>query len=426
MANNNSSGTRRSSLGDITSKFTFRAASLIISFAALIYLGYHFVNSFSNEIETEYALLTTESDVISLDGYILRDENVMMSASAGSRGYLVADGTKVKNGGTVANIYSGSGADEDMVVEIDKKIDILSASSITEGISSSDTGALDTKISSSYMSIRQSSELGVYSTLPKRRDELLTLINKRRVITGEVESYDALIEDLTSQRDILTAQHGEIAESITTSASGYFYSELDGYEGIFSTESVQTMDFDIFDSMLAAEPKVYSDRAVGKLCTEFEWYIVSECTRDSLRYFTKGSYYTVGFPYNNDVSIRMELVNVYSEIGNDRVLVVFRSGTIPEDFSFRRMQPIEVVRSSHTGYKVPISASRLVDGVQGVYILDSNMVVFKKIDILLELDGYYIVAERDIENDPDYRNKLALYDQIVVSGKGLYVGKMIS
>ena len=41
-----------SALGEFTSKFTFRAASLIISFAALIYLGYHFVNSFSSGIET--------------------------------------------------------------------------------------------------------------------------------------------------------------------------------------------------------------------------------------------------------------------------------------------------------------------------------------------------------------------------------------
>lgn len=415
-----------SAFSDFTSKFTFRAASLIISIAALIYLGYHFINSFSSEIVTEYALQITESDIVSLDGYILRDEDVMWSTATGSRGYLVSDGTKVKVGSPVVNIYNGSSSNEDKLVEIDKKLDLLAASTITEGITSSDTGALDTRISSSYMSIRQNAEAGLYSTLPKRRDELLTLINKRRLITGAVDSFDDVIEDLNSQRDAITAQHGDLAEAVTTNESGYFYSELDGYEGIFGTDQVETMNFDTFDQMLASEPRQYSDQAVGKLCTEFEWYVVSECTRDSLRYFSKGSYYTVGFPYNNDVSIRMELVNVYSEIGNDRVLVVFRSGTIPEDFSFRRMQPIEVVRSSHTGYKVPISAARLVDGVQGVYILDNNMVLFRQIDILLELDGYYIVAPRDIENDPDYRNKLALYDQIIVSGKDLYVGKMIS
>ena len=428
MAKENSPGTkRRSTLSDITSKLTFRVASVVISIAALVYLGYHFTRSFSKGIETEYALLTTESDVVSLDGYILRDEDVLFASESGTRGYVYSDGTKVKVGSAVVNIYNGSDADEDKLVDIDKKLDILAASTITEGITSSDTGALDNRILASYMSIRQNTELGLYSTLPKRRDEFLTLINKRRVITGAVESYDAIIEDLENQKNELSSQHGALAQAVTTPESGYFYSELDGYEGIFGTDAIETMDFDIFDSMLASEPREYSDLAVGKLCTEFEWYIVSECTRESLRYFTKGSYYTVGFPYNNDVSIRMELVNVYSEIGNDRVLVVFRSGTTPEDFSFRRMQPIEVVRSSHTGYKVPISAAHLVDGVQGVYVVSkNNMLIFKKIDILLEMDGYYIVAERDVQNDPDYASKLALYDQIVVSGKDLYPGKMIS
>ena len=411
---------------DLPSRITLRIASLLISAAALVYLGYHFINSFSSGIETEYALQVTESDIISLDAYILRDESVLYSTESGSRAYLYSDGTKVKVGSTVANIYSGSDDDEDSLVDIDKQLDLLAASSITEGITSSDTGALDSRILSTYMSIRQNSELGLYSTLPKRRDELLTLINKRRVITGAVESYDAIIEDLKNQRDLITESHGSVTGSVTAPQSGYFYSELDGYEGIFGTECVETMDFDTFDSMLSAEPNHYSDLAVGKLCTEFEWFIISECTRDSLRYFSKGSYYTVGFPYNNDVAIRMELVNIYSEIGNDRVLVVFRSGEIPEDFSFRRMQPIEVVRSSHTGYKVPISAARLVDGVQGVYILKGNMVHFRKIDIRLELDGYYIVAPQDIANDPDYASKLGLYDQIIISGKDLYEGKMIS
>lgn len=426
MANKNTGTTTPRSSNDLTSRFTFRAASLIIAFAALVYLGYHFVRSFSTELETEYALLMTESDVISLDGYILRDEEVIYSTETGSRGYTYSDGTKVRVGSTVVNIYNGSDADEDQLVDIDKQLDILAASSITEGISSSDTGALDNRILSSYMSIRQSASEGSYSTLAKRRDELLTLINKRRVITGEIESYDAVIEDLTSQRDAITARHGSLAEAVTIGSSGYFYSELDGYENIFTTQSVETMDLKQFDAMLSTEPQSYPDNAVGKLCPEFEWYVVSECTRDSLRYFENGKSYTVAFPYNNDISISMELVNVYSEIGNDRVIVVFRSGTIPEDFSFRRMQPIEVVQSSHTGYKVPISATRLVDGVQGVYILKSNTVLFKRIDILLELDGYYIVAEQDIENDPDYSSKLALYDQIIISGKNLYVGKMIS
>lgn len=67
-----------------------------------------------------------------------------------------------------------------------------------------------------------------------------------------------------------------------------------------------------------------------------------------------------------------------------------------------------------------------MDGVQGVYILVGNIVEFRQIEVLLELDGYYIVTEQDVRDDPDYREKLGLYDAIITGGKDLYVGKMIN
>jgi len=62
----------------------------------------------------------------------------------------------------------------------------------------------------------------------------------------------------------------------------------------------------------------------------------------------------------------------------------------------------------------------------GVYILVGSTVDFRYIDVIGEFDGYYLVAPRDIENDPEYYTKLGLYDNVIVSGKDLFVGKMIS
>ena len=62
----------------------------------------------------------------------------------------------------------------------------------------------------------------------------------------------------------------------------------------------------------------------------------------------------------------------------------------------------------------------------GVYIQIGNTIDFRYIDVILETDGYYVAAPQDIENDPDYRSKLGLYDIMITGGKDLYVGKMIS
>lgn len=423
MENKTRSG--RSRLADLV----VHIATIAVAAAALAYLGYHFFEGFSADIETEYATIVTDSDVIPLDAYIMRSESVIFAASATSGhsvGYVFSDGTKVHGGQVVANIYTGDGSSDEAIVDLNRRIDLLESSNLTDGMTSSDTYVIDSKIQNYYYLIHQSTLLGNYSNLTKRRDELLTLINKRRILTGATTGYSDRIESLTAERALLSSGQDTIAESVEAPYAGYFYSTTDGYESTFSASKVESLTLAEFDKMLSSQPTKYSDRAVGKMVSDFNWYIVCETTRDSLRYFTKGYSYYVNFPYNDDVSIRMTLSNVVSEVGSDRVLLVLETERIPEDFSFRRMQPVELVRSSYTGYRVPISAARLVDGKQGVYIMIGNTIEFREIDILLEMDGYYIVAEQDPVNDPDYASKLGLYDQIVVSGKNLYDGKLIS
>lgn len=423
MENKTRSG--RSRLADLV----VHIATIAVAAAALAYLGYHFFEGFSADIETEYATLVTDSDVVPLDAYIMRSESVIFAASATSGhsvGYVFSDGTKVHGGQVVANIYTGDGSSDEAIVDLDRRIDLLESSNLTDGMTSSDTYVIDSKIQNYYYLIHQSTLLGNYSNLTKRRDELLTLINKRRILTGVTTGYSDRIESLTAERAMLSAGQDTIAESVGAPYAGYFYSTTDGYESTFSASKVESLTLAEFDKMLSSQPTRYSDRTVGKMVSDFNWYIVCETTRDSLRYFTKGYSYYVNFPYNDDISIKMTLSNIVSEVGSDRVLLVLETERIPEDFSFRRMQPVELVRSSYTGYRVPISAARLVDGKQGVYIMIGNTIEFREIDILLEMDGYYIVAEQDPVNDPDYASKLGLYDQIVVSGKNLYDGKLIS
>ncbi len=406
------------------------SVSIILSVIAVVYLGYHFANSFGAELSTEYALQVTESDVMEFDAYILRSEFPISSTVTGGIGYNYPDGTKVRVGTEVASIYGGavthSSDTRDEIIKLDGKIELLSESNDIRGLAASDTSTLDNRIDEYYMTIRKNAEEGVYDNLPKRRDELLTLLNKRQVITGRVDSFDSVIENLKAERDILTASLDNVSETVTTPHAGFFYSSLDGYESIFTSVAAETMTLSDFDKMINSEPVTYPSTVIGKITTDFTWYIAIETTRDELRYYNEGYSYSVGFPYNNDTKLTMKLDRIVAPDGETRILLLFSCSNVPEDFSFRRMQPVEIVRSSFTGYKVPISAVRLLDGKMGVYILVGNTVNFKYIDVLLESDGYYIVSPQDPENDPEYYTKLGLYDLIITAGKNLTIGKMIS
>ena len=231
MENKTRSG--RSRLADLV----VHIATIAVAAAALAYLGYHFFEGFSADIETEYATLVTDSDVVPLDAYIMRSESVIFAASATSGhsvGYVFSDGTKVHGGQVVANIYTGDGSSDEAIVDLDRRIDLLESSNLTDGMTSSDTYVIDSKIQNYYYLIHQSTLLGNYSNLTKRRDELLTLINKRRILTGATTGYSDRIESLTAERALLSAGQDTIAESVEAPYAGYFYSTTDGYESVRS------------------------------------------------------------------------------------------------------------------------------------------------------------------------------------------------
>ena len=74
---------------------------------------------------------------------------------------------------------------------------------------------------------------------------------------------------------------------------------------------------------------------------------------------------------------------------------------MPEGFDFTRYQEFRLDVSSIEGYRVPKEAVVNVkdeetgEKIIGVYILDASLVEFKRIEIIGESDGYYIVSKLD-------------------------------
>ena len=85
------------------------------------------------------------------------------------------------------------------------------------------------------------------------------------------------------------------------------------------------------------------------------------------------------------------------------------------------------------GLSVPKSAVRVVDGVKGVYILVGDVIRFRRIEITDERDNYYVVrikSNNDVfEQEEETQGRdvkyISLYDNVVVSGKDLFDGKIV-
>ncbi len=402
-------------------------ASIIVFVLLASYLCYHIFFSSTQNIITEIAKPITEEVTLSADGYIMRNETVLNSnIEHASVAYFFDDGTKIAKNSTVASLYSGENTENgNALINIDKQIDFLEKSNVDTIYKTSDTKTVDSKLSELFYGIRYSIEGGSITNVIDQSEDMLMFMNRRMIITGELSSFSPKIESLKSEREKYQASLGNSSSSVVSSISGYFYADCDGYEDYFSADIARSMSYDEFVSLTKLSPKDTS-MTVGKMAYDYTWYLVCPTDKTELKDFAAGELYDIIFEANSNTKLSMKLARIVSDKKSDGSLLVFSSNNCPEGFHFSRMQPVKVVKSSVSGIKVPVGALRVIDGQTGVFILYGSRVRFRGFEILAQNENYYIASIPDpIEDNPNY-TPLKVYDNLVVSGKELYDGKVVS
>jgi len=405
--------------------------SAVLSILLIAYIVFQAFGGFKSKIEVMVADKYTENDIMTLEAYVMRNEIILYSVYQGGINYLYPDGAKVGMNTVVANVYSGDNVltDRSYLIELDNQISILESSNITDTLSIKDTTAVDSRISDLYELMCYRLSYGDINFVMHKKDDLLVLLNRRAIITKKIPNYNDKIKLLQDEKLSLSTGNENIIDTITTENSGYFYTEADGFEIMFASTKAANLTVPQFKNMINSTPDTYTRNniyGIGKIVVDYNWYIACVVTKDELRHFKENNKYDVIFTYSNDVKLNMRLERIIQDPVDPSIILLFSTGRVLENFNFLRKQSIEIVRSSYTGYRVPISAVRQnKEGRDGVYILDGNIVKFKEISVLIESNGYYIVEAQDKMNDEEYYKKLGLYDLIITKGTKLYEGKVV-
>ena len=416
--------------------------SVILALAFIFYIIYHMMNGFTTDISTIAAEIQSKKSVISADGYIFRDEHYLYSSYGGAVGYLTGDGEKVSIDQAVAETFSDSTgySIRAELSSIEDKLAILKESEVPKGAANSDTATVDKRISSYYYLILENLAEGKYSHVMQSTDSLLAQMNRRQIIIGDITDFSVITASLEAQKSALTSRLSGLSETVYSDTSGYFFSDIDGYEESFNIKALENMTVSSFYSLISSSPEsigqVGTQMPIGKIATGYEWYIALPIGKDQAYDIVIGDKYSGVFPYNYDTELDLIAEKVLTENSGDRAVAVFSCGEMPEGFSYLRSQAVEIVISESKGYRVPKTAVRFLDGYEGVYTLYGSTVVFKRINILLEVEGHYIVSTTDplaISKDettadgaeadplPPYEY-LSLYDRIIIAGKDLSNG----
>ncbi len=314
-------------------------------------------------------------------------------------------------------------------------------SNIGDNVALGGTSVIDGNITAQLYGIREKIADNQLDYAAQAKDDLLTLLNRRLLITTDKTSFNSEIEALLRERAVIAASLTGLSEKVLAPLSGYFYGAADGYENIFSSSKIDELTVSKFKLMTESEPELAilsqdGKYGVGKIADSHYWYVACIVEGRTLASYTAGREYSVAFPYSGNLALSMKLEHAVTEDGGQDALLIFSCTTLPENFNFLRCQRIEISRfDTLSGLKIPASSIRILDGRSGVYIQYGNRVYFRIAEIVGEADGYcYINPDAegrtlfnsdDIDGNEIYCGPLKQNDRVIVSGIELYHGKLI-
>ncbi len=394
-----------------------KVAVLVLAAVFLVHQG---VSALYKPIKTETAVYDTVSEGLRITGVILRNETPVTSDKAGVMHFLIEDGGHVAKDGAIANIYDNESASITLsrLTELTGQLNELKELLNYNDLEAADLDMLSGRVDDALDKLVLSGSSGDYADYEPAADALLSAINKRQAALGETENFSAQLKELQSEVDSLSASLPAAKGTVKAGCSGYFVSKTDGYEKVLSCDHLESITPAFLNDIA---PEEISNSVVGKIVSDYRWYIAANMTVNESLGYKEGDALTIYTSVKSypQLSVTVERINLSED--SSSAVVLFACDDMNSELATMRTGPMTVVKKEYSGLKVARSALRVVDSVKGVYVLSGIQAKFVPVDILYSNDSYMICDQQTTTED-----HLRLYDEVIVKGKRLYDGKIVS
>ena len=384
-------------------------AACYLCFAALVaWLVIYGIQAMDDPYRTVPVTRCSERRTEAMTGIVIREETVLYSVYQAVH-IEAEEGQRIAAQGIVAKAYSSP---DELMRSI--RLDELTreADELTELLQASQNAQqTDAEIQSGVRTLRQAVRDRDFEDVGLQ----LQLLHTRAFAAfSPVERIEERLIACRQEIGQLQEQGAEDAALIPAAVSGLFSSTVDGWETM-TYDEICRVDPDALQSLLQQERDTPS-HALGKLVSGTRWYyaaLMDSEEADRLR--SKTSVQVLfGRYYGEKLTMKLEWISASS--AGKRTVVLSCDKSLGEMLTARK-QEAELLLREVSGLRIPRRALHMDgDGNACVYVRTGLQAEQKQVRVLYDYGDYYMV-----ESD-----ELRLGDAVIVSGKNLYDGKVVS
>lgn len=412
-------------------KLLMAALTLVV----VAYFGLQAVRYFGDPLTTTLAYSYQATDGQDLSGFVVRQEQVLPDDTNGLLQLRRAEGERVSKGGTVAAVYADQAS-------LDRQSEIENLEIQLEQLQYAQDAAvgaeaalkLDSQIVRSMRELQIALEENQLNVAEDVGASLRAQVLKRDYNSDETVDLAAEIQNLQGELKTLRGQTAKSTRQITAPVSGLYSAAVDGYEEVLTPASVVTMTPSQLTA-LRSDPTVQS--GVGKLILGDAWYYAAPMPVEEAQALQDqeedGKKLTLYFAKSMEQSLPVRIHSI-GAAESGRCIVVFQGRTHLAQLTLLRQQSARVISSGQEGLRIPKEAlhatetrldretgEQIREKATGVYCVVGKEAWFKPVEVVYNGDGFLLVKST-AEKEED---RLRPGDQVIVTAKGLYDGKVV-
>lgn len=366
-----------------------------------------------------------ENGVVSVEettiGYIVREETIVKGNNY-ENGMLQikTEGEKVA---VKENIFRYLSKDEntinDKIEELN--VEIQEAMQGQTDLFSSDIKMLDNQIDAKVENIKYKNSI---QEIKEYKNDVLTYLNKKSVIAGDLSASGTYINDLLNQKENYENELAQNSEYVKAPVSGVVSYRVDNLEETLKPNNWESLNKKFLDDLnLKTGQIITTSTQMGKIVNNYEAYIVAALKSDEAKKAEVNDKITLRL--SNDETISAKIV-YKAEDEEKNIILVFKVTDAIENLIGYRKISFDIIWWSIEGLKIPNDSILYDNGLS--YVVRNRAGYLDKIliKVLQQNDKYCTIRNYSTEEllEMGYSNeeikdmkKITIYDEIVADPK---------